>query len=164
MAISKEVLEKSIIKNQQDFVGKYVMVLGKIIKLTKKVSLSTNSCYLEVGNYSTFKCKENEICVCDRDKNGYGVIIKVDEIKDEPIDLIESKYLTFDRVKYDGKKTFNIDVSNKDGVGLGIIKWHPGWRRYAFFIASGMFFDSECLKDITKYIDQLMSDRKKVKK
>ena len=77
---------------------------------------------------------------------------------------LTSKYLVFNKVKYEGKKTFNIDVLNKDGVTLGIIKWNSGWRRYAFFIASGTFFDSECLKDITNYIDQLMVDRKKVKK
>lgn len=98
--------------------------------------------------YEVFNNKKELIYLCCYDCNEH---------------IYPSKYLDFKKVKYEGKKTFNIDVLNKEGITLGIIKWHPGWRRYAFFIASGMFFDSECLKDITNYIDQLMFDRKKVK-
>ena len=74
-----------------------------------------------------------------------------------------SKYLVFDKVLYAGKKTFNIDVLNKEGVTLGVIKWNPGWRKYAFYIASGTLFDSECLTDLKIYMDQLMGDWKKEK-
>lgn len=43
---------------------------------------------------------------------------------------------------------------------LGIVKWYSGWRRYTFFPESNTLFDSNCLKEITSFIDEQMKLRK----
>lgn len=82
----------------------------------------------------------------------------------ELIEESPTEYLRFRKFKYSHKKTFNIDVDNKEAMTLGIIKWHNHWRKYVFEPFSSTIFDSSCLKDITKYIDELMEDRKNDKK
>jgi hypothetical protein len=48
---------------------------------------------------------------------------------------------------------------HRDGV-LGVIKWHSGWRRYAFFPAQETLWDSVCLVHIQKFLDKAMADYK----
>ena len=76
------------------------------------------------------------------------------------IDTIGTEFLMFIKCKFSHKKTFNITVKNRDFEVLGKIYWHNHWRRYIFEPKAKIVFDSKCLKDITKYIDDLMEDRK----
>ena len=74
---------------------------------------------------------------------------------------IGTEFLMFVKWKFSHKKTFDITVKNRDFEVLGRIYYHNHWRRYIFEPKAEKIFDSKCLKDITKYIDDLMEDRKK---
>ena len=76
------------------------------------------------------------------------------------IDRHLTEFLTFVKYKHKNKKTFEIEVENKNFEVLGEIKWSTGWRRYIFYPCTGTFYDSKCFKDITEYLDTLMEDRK----
>ena len=78
------------------------------------------------------------------------------------IDSKTTEFLHFRKFKHVKKKvTFEIDVENKYGNVLGEIKWYGPWRRYVFHPCEQTLFDASCLKEITKYINKLMEDRKK---
>jgi len=74
---------------------------------------------------------------------------------------VETKWLNF---VFTGNtpsgKTKTYDVQNKSGMLLGLILWYPGWRRYTFCPMTGMTFDADCLAAITKFITDLMEERK----
>lgn len=73
---------------------------------------------------------------------------------------MESKYLTFEQIPYEGK-TKRFYVKNKNGTSLGAIYWYGPWRKYVFNNApESCVFDTTCLKDITAFIDNLMLERK----
>ena len=78
------------------------------------------------------------------------------------IDTKRTEHLVFVKYKQKSKKTFQINIENKNDFEiLGEIKWYSGWRRYVFIpVNNDVVFDSSCLKDITKYIDDLMEARK----
>ena len=78
------------------------------------------------------------------------------------LDTQTSEFMIFEKYKHEDKKTFEIVVWAADGyTALGEIKWRYTWRKYAFYPCSSTLFDSKCLKEITKYIDDLMEARKK---
>ena len=64
-----------------------------------------------------------------------------------------SRYLDF-KLLENKPKTKVIEVKSKSQLygRLGIIKWYPRWRQYAFFPESGTLFNVECLNDIQSYI------------
>jgi len=64
-----------------------------------------------------------------------------------------SKYLEFTVIEHK-PKTKVIEVKSKLHIymKLGIIKWYPRWRQYAFFPETGALFNKECLNDIIIYI------------
>jgi len=67
----------------------------------------------------------------------------------------ESKYLIFTTIEIK-PKTRVIEVTSKNiGNVLGIIKWFPGWRQYAFFPEVATVFNKNCLLDIVTYIGKL---------
>lgn len=43
-------------------------------------------------------------------------------------------------------------IINKKGDLLGEIGFSHAWKKYVFEPVSGVFFDSECLMDIAKYL------------
>jgi len=68
-----------------------------------------------------------------------------------------SKYLEFKELE-PKPKTRVIGVMSKthpEFYRLGIIKWYPRWRQYAFFPETGTIFNTECLNDIQSYIKGL---------
>jgi hypothetical protein len=71
-----------------------------------------------------------------------------------------SKYLEF-RLLEKKAKTQVIEVISEPRAGsivrfkLGIIKWYPRWRQYAFFPEAGTIFNTECINDIVFYIKGL---------
>jgi hypothetical protein len=59
-------------------------------------------------------------------------------------------------------KIFKV-VSKEGGLNLGTVKWFSAWRCYAFYPESETVFEKACLSDITKFVEDLMNDRKKLK-
>lgn len=79
--------------------------------------------------------------------------------------ISSSQYISYYMYEKKGYKTYFIQVSNKQfGDILGEIKWYSRWRRYVFYPLNDTLFDSECLKDIISYIDNLMRERKEARK
>lgn len=73
----------------------------------------------------------------------------------------KTEYLNFKGVMHHGKATFRIGVYNFQEETLGLIYWRNTWRRYVFAALGNIDFDSKCLADITKVLDELMEERKK---
>ncbi len=59
----------------------------------------------------------------------------------------------------DTGKTKVFQVGCNDAY-LGNIKWYAPWRRYTFFPENNTLFDSNCLNEITSFIDNEMKLRK----
>jgi len=38
---------------------------------------------------------------------------------------------------------------------LGWIKWHTGWRRYAFYPEENTYYEEVCMKDIAGFLEEL---------
>lgn len=77
--------------------------------------------------------------------------------------MSESKWLNFELFEK-GEKTSKYDVTTKDGIHLGVIKWFGRWRRYSYFTSNDPILEPQCLRDIANFIDGLMEERKKNKK
>ena len=75
--------------------------------------------------------------------------------------MSESKYVWFDPLIWGGKTTKAIVKTVSTGEEIGVVKWFPAWRRYCFFPDSDTLYDSQCMKDISAYVDELMKLRKK---
>ena len=97
---------------------------------------------------------------------GVKMIYKGKEIKSN------YKYLEFqiDHTSVDdthetkNKKTIIIDILNNScGHELGYIKWYPQWRQYCMFTYDDIVFNSQCLKDIAEFMDNLMRIHKEAK-
>ncbi len=79
----------------------------------------------------------------------------------EDVNSKESKWLRFENVPNDGKKTLIYNVVAKEGDQLlGVVKWHGPWRQYVFCPKPDTIFEKTCLRDITDFIMSLMNDRK----
>ena len=63
-----------------------------------------------------------------------------------------SKYLEFNTLEQKPKTKVIEIISKRGRERLGIIKWFPGWRQYAFFPEVDTIFNVECLNDITFFI------------
>lgn len=50
--------------------------------------------------------------------------------------------------------------AKRDGAQLGIIKWYPGWRKYAFFPAGDTIFEQRCMRDIAQFIESKTDQQK----
>ncbi len=74
-------------------------------------------------------------------------------IKFEPITMRFGK-------PYKGK-TKRYDVINKkSNISIGIVKWHPPWRKYCYFPYEMTAYDVTCMNDIANFITELMKARK----
>jgi len=71
-----------------------------------------------------------------------------------------SKYLEFKQIPHKGKtKRFSV-ISKQHGFPLGEIKWYGSWRQYSFYPNGDTIWNTDCLKDIQDFIQQLMDERK----
>lgn len=61
------------------------------------------------------------------------------------------------------KETEIVSGVTPHNILLGVIKWHPNWRQYSFFPVTDYetVFEKTCLGDITRFMIQLMNDRRK---
>jgi hypothetical protein len=74
---------------------------------------------------------------------------------------MKSKYLTFVELTPNPKtKVIGVVTKGHGQTCLGVIKWYPNWRQYAFFPNSETVFERICLGDITKFLEELMEERK----
>ena len=73
---------------------------------------------------------------------------------------MESKFLDFQEIPNEGKKTKRFLVTDKIGDQLGMISWSGPWRKYVYHTTNALY-DTKCLLDIVKFIDLLMEERKK---
>lgn len=72
-----------------------------------------------------------------------------------------AKWIEFVEVNFPGRKTKTFDVLNKEnGTILGVVKWFGSFRQYSFFPASNCVFEKTCLHDISKFMEDLMEERK----
>lgn len=66
-----------------------------------------------------------------------------------------SEYINFTQIPYSGKtKRFEV-TAVKTQITLGRICWYSGWRQYVFMPSFETLWNSECLKSITEYLEQL---------
>ena len=71
-----------------------------------------------------------------------------------------SKWVDFYEIEMKGKITKTFQVATKNGDGIGRIKWFSNWRQYCFFPDENTLYNSECMKDVSEFIDGLMQERK----
>lgn len=81
----------------------------------------------------------------------------------EKSQCFKTEYLDFTIYKK-GEKTNIYDVKAKDGCPLGSISWYGRWRKYVFRPNMQTLFDTKCLHEIIKFIDDEMHRRKINKK
>lgn len=55
---------------------------------------------------------------------------------------------------------WNPDWGLPNGLRLGIVKWHPSWRRFAFFPYDETLFEPDCLRDIADFCEGETKKRK----
>lgn len=77
------------------------------------------------------------------------------------IDNFRSKWLKF-RIIERKPKTVGIVIMSKDsGIPIGRIEWYKSFRKYSFFPEADTVFETVCLGDIVKVIDELEKIRKR---
>lgn len=65
----------------------------------------------------------------------------------------EPRFISFREVPALGK-TKRWEITTKDGKGvLGLVKFYPQWRRYAYFPYVGTLYDQDCLRDIALFCE-----------
>lgn len=73
--------------------------------------------------------------------------------------MATKSYLVFSEQPSPGK-TKRFIVRNNSGEQLGWIHWRNGWRKYVYGTSVVGEYDTNCLKEITSFIDKLMEERK----
>lgn len=58
-------------------------------------------------------------------------------------------------------------VSSADGVWpdvIGVVKWYPPWRRYAFFPEANTLYEHQCLRDLAEFCNNATVSRREARK
>jgi len=75
----------------------------------------------------------------------------------------ETDHLIFELIEERPKtQVWSVRNTHSDDF-IGDIKWNPAWRKYCFFPQDCLVFDSNCLKTIVVFIDDLMKKHKERK-
>ena len=69
------------------------------------------------------------------------------------------KYIRFEFLEKKPKTMVYAVVNIKHGNILGVVKWHPHWRKYCFFSEGDTIYDIGCLDNIKDFIQDLMNKR-----
>ena len=70
------------------------------------------------------------------------------------------KFLAVDAVpSARGAKTLRWALLNRGGSRLGVISWYSPWRCYTVDPEPGTTFNSQCLRDIARFLDSVRSKR-----
>lgn len=73
--------------------------------------------------------------------------------------IINGTWIYFELIE-EKPKTQVWKVMTKEHCFLGIIKWLPSWRKYAFFPEEQTIYENICLNEIANFIGRLMDERK----
>lgn len=74
-----------------------------------------------------------------------------------------AKWIEFVEMNIPTKKTKTFIVRNKDnGCEIGMVKWFGAFRQYSFFPNNETVYEKTCLNDISKFMENLMEERKKM--
>lgn len=65
-----------------------------------------------------------------------------------PYLTVETEYLLFEHIKRRNKATVIVDVTNKNGIYLGTIRFYPQWRQFIFAPDERTVFNTDCLTQI----------------
>lgn len=76
------------------------------------------------------------------------------------IENFKSKYIKFQIVERKPKTVGIIIFSKDNGVPIGRIEWYGPFRKYSFFPESDTVYETVCLGDIKRMIDELELIRK----
>lgn len=71
-----------------------------------------------------------------------------------------NRYVYFNEVPNEGKKTKKCSVTSKDGYHLGFIKFWSAWRQYTFHPNEDTLFDTKCLREITSELERMNTEIK----
>ena len=74
--------------------------------------------------------------------------------------ITKYKWIYFSAVASTGKTTIYNCYNEEHKTFLGEVKWYAPFRKYSFFPAANIVFETQCLKDIASFLDQLMLERK----
>ena len=75
--------------------------------------------------------------------------------------MIEGTWIKFVLVERKEKTdVYNVVTKDDGDIALGQIRWFGRWRKYSFFPYNDTVYESVCLTDIVKFIDELMQKRK----
>lgn len=73
---------------------------------------------------------------------------------------MEYKWIVFELQQDTGKtKVYNC-FAKENRVLLGRVKWYGPFRKYSFFPEYRCIFETQCLKDISSFLDKLMLEWK----
>lgn len=65
-------------------------------------------------------------------------------------------YVWFDQIgksKPDAKTQRWVVRALRDQTALGMVRWYPGWRCYAFYPCPETIFEKKCLRDIALFCE-----------
>ena len=72
----------------------------------------------------------------------------------------KTKWLRFFVVDRNPKNgTCEVEVWNKDQQYLGMIEYYPKWRKYVFTPELNFIFDTNCLRDISDMMSELLTNK-----
>jgi hypothetical protein len=81
-------------------------------------------------------------------------------IEEEKMNEIIGDYLEVELINQGEKTNVYLVINRTYSTSIGRIKWNPGWRQYCFFSEGAIILSAGCMKDICKFIDKLMAERK----
>lgn len=73
---------------------------------------------------------------------------------------VNSRWIIMVQQPSPGKTTIWKVVSKEGNFHLGTIKWFTNWRKYSFFPEPQTIFETDCLTDISNFMQQLMLERR----
>lgn len=75
----------------------------------------------------------------------------------------EGRYIRFEKLpRKENRKTdvYKIVTKYENPEIIGSIEWFGRWRKYAFFPIKDTVYETVCLNDIIKFLNDLMLERK----
>ncbi len=82
---------------------------------------------------------------------------------DTPIDVYSAKWIDFVDITHKTKTKKFLVINRESKSRIGEVKWYGPFRQYSYFPSPNTVYERQCLLDITRFIQNLMNDRKKNK-
>lgn len=76
---------------------------------------------------------------------------------------LKGKWITFKLIEHKPKTKVYSVIANEGQYELGRVRWWAGWRRYCFAPTQGSVYETVCLSEIAKFLDELMEERRVAK-